>query len=362
MIPYLDLGKLHQEIQQEMKQAIDDVLSDEWYIMGMQLEQFEQEYAKYVGTKFCLGVGNGLDALTIILRACDIGSGDEVILPANTFVATALAVSYAGATPVLVDVDKDNYNIDVSKIENVITPKTKAIIAVHLYGRLAPMEQLVTLAEKHQLLLFEDSAQAHGAMKNGIIAGAYGKAAGFSFYPGKNLGAMGDGGAITTDDENLYKKAKALRNYGSIEKYNHICKGLNSRLDEIQAAVLRVKLKHMNQWNEERRKIANMYSSMITNPKIKLPSNSNMDNVWHIYPVFCEERDMLKKYLEEKGIATQIHYPIPIHLQEAYLNELGCRGDYPVAEYLAERELSLPLWIGMDDNTIKSVVDSLNCF
>lgn len=362
MIPYLNLTKMHQSIQTEVSYAINEVLSSEWYIMGKQLELFETEYAQYVGTKYCLGVGNGLDALTIILRACDIGPGDEVILPANTFIATALAVSYAGATPVLVDADADNYNIDVNAIKSAITPKTKAIIAVHLYGRLAPMEQLSEIAKNNNLLLFEDAAQAHGAMKNGKKAGAFGKAAGFSFYPGKNLGALGDGGAITTDDESLYKKAKALRNYGSTEKYKHIYKGFNSRLDEMQAAILRVKLRHMDRWNEERRKIAYVYSTLIDNTKINLPNESDVDNVWHIYPTFCEERDALKKYLEEKKIMTQIHYPIPIHLQEAYVNELGQMGDYPIAERLARNELSLPLWIGMEECDINKVIDAINEF
>ena len=343
MIPYLDLRKIHHDIKGE-------------------LSNFEEEYATFCGTDYCLGVGNGLDALHIILCAYAIGAGDEVIVPANTFIATALAVSYAGATPVLVDVDEASCNMDPGLVEEKITEKTKAIIAVHLYGRLADMEKISQIAKKYNLYVIEDAAQAHGAQGYGGKAGSLSNAAGFSFYPGKNLGAFGDAGAITTNDEDLYKKAKALRNYGSEIKYHHIYQGFNSRLDELQAAILRVKLKYLDQWTIRRREIADLYSHSINNKKIKKVKSSKQDNVWHIYPVFCEERDKLKSYLKNNGIMTQTHYPIPVHLQQAY-RDLGYReGDFPVAEHLADTELSLPIWYGMTEEQIEKVVLALNQF
>lgn len=362
MIPYADFRKMHKCIKTEIESAINRVIDAEWYILGNELEQFEQEYASYCGTRYCLGVGNGLDALHIILSAYEIGVGDEVIVPANTFIATALAISYSGAVPVFVDVCEDTYNINPALIEEKITNKTKAIMAVHLYGRLADIDLINRVARKHNLLVIEDAAQAHGAMTNGKRAGSLGDAAGFSFYPGKNLGALGDAGAITTNDEELYEKAKALRNYGSNVKYHHEYKGFNSRLDELQAAVLRVKLKYLNDWTQERRRIAEFYLKNIDNDKINLPVVSDADNVWHIFPVFCEKRDELQRYLHEKGIMTQIHYPIPVHLQEAY-RELGYnKGDFSVAENIAITELSLPIWYGMTESEMKEVVQMLNAF
>lgn len=362
MISYLDFNKMHKPIIEEVNEAIQKVLNNQWFVMGNVLEQFEQEYANYCGTRYCSGVANGLDALHIILNAYDIGHGDEVIVPANTFIATALAVSYAGATPVLVDVREDTYNMNSQLLEDKITDKTKAIMAVHLYGRLADMKAIYDIAHKHNLIVIEDAAQAHGAMKDGKKAGGFGQAAGFSFYPGKNLGAFGDAGAIVTDDEELYRKAKALRNYGSDVKYHHIYKGFNSRLDEIQAAVLRVKLQYLDEWTVERRRIADYYLENIKNDKIQLPSPSAEDNVWHIFPVFCEERDRLQQYLTENEIMTQIHYPIPIHLQEAY-QDLGYKsGDFPIAEKLTRTELSLPLWYGMTEEDLGEVVKAINQF
>lgn len=362
MIPYLDLGKMHHIIEDEITEAIKKVMKNEWYILGQELADFEEEYASYCGTRYCLGVGNGLDALHIILNAYGIGEGDEVIVPANTFIATALAVSYAGATPVFVDVEEKTYNIDPEQVEKKITEKTKAIIAVHLYGRLADMKKISQIADKYDLHVIEDAAQAHGAISYGKKAGSFGMAAGFSFYPGKNLGAMGDAGAITTNDEQIYEKAIALRNYGSGEKYHHIYQGFNSRMDELQAAILRVKLRHLDEWTVRRREIAEFYLKNIQNNTIKLPEYSEGENVWHIFPVFCENRADLQQYLQDNGIMAQIHYPIPVHLQKAY-QDLGYqKGDFPVAEHLADTELSLPVWYGMSEKEIEEIVSALNQF
>lgn len=362
MIPYLELRKMHNSIIDEMNNAMQRVVDNSWYIMGNELESFEHEYAAYCGTKYCIGVGNGLDALHIILRAYGIGNGDEVIVPANTFIATALAVSYCGAVPIFADVCEDSYNLDPALLKQKITAKTKAIMAVHLYGRLADIQIIRNIANCYGLKVIEDAAQAHGAIMEGKRAGALGDAAGFSFYPGKNLGALGDAGAITTNDEILYERVKALRNYGSEVKYHHIYKGFNSRMDELQAAFLRVKLKYLDGWTRERRAIADYYLQHIDNDKIKLPSVSGEDNVWHVFPVFCERREELQEYLQKQGIITQMHYPIPVHLQGAY-QELGYRkGDYPVAERLASTELSLPLWCGMTSEEQKEVVQAINAF
>lgn len=362
-IPYLDLEKLHKPIQNELDHAIHTVCQKNWFILGEALQKFEQEYAAYCGTKYCIGVGNGLDALHLILKGYGIGIGDEVIVPVNTFVATALAVSYCGATPVFVDVTEDAL-IDVEQIEEKITSKTKAIIAVHLYGRLSDMDKLQQLADAYGLKLIEDAAQAHGAIdeKSGKKAGTLADAAGFSFYPGKNLGALGDGGAITTSDEELFEKVKALRNYGSSVKYEHIYRGVNSRLDEIQAAVLSVKLKYLNDWNEQRRMIANQYIQNIKHPQIKLPKTADKNNVWHIFPVFCNRRNELKQYLEEHQIMSQIHYPIPLHMQKAYEELKYKKGEFPVAEKLAKEELSLPLWVGMEIQDIEKAIEVVNNF
>lgn len=362
MIPYADFRKMHKRIKTEIESAISRVLEAEWYILGNELEQFEQEYASYCGTQYCLGVGNGLDALHIILRAYGIGVGDEVIVPSNTFIATALAVSYCGAVPVFIDVCENSCNLNSELLESKITEKTKAIMAVHLYGRMADIKKIKAIANQYHLKVIEDAAQAQGAVFNEGRAGSLGDAAGFSFYPGKNLGAFGDAGAITTNDNDLYEKMKALRNYGSNVKYHHIHKGFNSRMDEIQAAVLRVKLKYLNDWTQERRGIAEFYLKNIDNDKIKLPAASGTNNVWHVFPVFCEARDALQRYLHKKGIMTQIHYPIPVHLQEAYKELEYKKGDFPVAENIAATELSLPIWCGMTENEMKEVVQALNAF
>lgn len=362
MISYLDLGKMHHGIREELNNAVNTVMQNDWYILGQELEHFEKEYALFCGTKYCLGVGNGLDALHIILRAYGIGDGDEVLVPANTFIATALAVSYVGATPVFVDVDLNTCNINPDLIEEKITERTRVIIAVHLYGRLADMERINQIAAIHNLIVIEDAAQAHGAQMQDKRAGSLGNASGFSFYPGKNLGAMGDAGAITTNDETLYKKAKALRNYGSNEKYHHIYQGVNSRMDELQAAILRVKLKYLDEWTVKRREIADFYSKNIKNAKIKVPLSLGIDKVWHIYPIFCEYREQLQIYLQSKGIMTQIHYPIPVHLQQAYQSLGYQKGDFPVAERLADTELSLPIWYGMTKEQMDEIVTTINQF
>lgn len=362
-IAYSDLSYIHNEIKDEIDAAINRVVSRNWFIMGEELEKFESEYAAYCNVRNCIGVGNGLDALHLILAAYGIEPGDEVLVPDNTFIATALAVSYCQATPVLVDADASTCHIDVNKIEEKITDKTKAIMAVHLYGRAADMDSICAIARKHNLRVIEDAAQAHGAMFNGKRVGSLGDAAGFSFYPGKNLGAFGDAGAVTTDDDELARKIRALRNYGSEQKYRHIYKGFNSRLDELQAAILRVKLRKLDEWTEKRREIADYYRANIDNPKIKLPVYPEAEqHVWHIYSVFTEKRDEFISYLGDNGINALIHYPIPVHMQEGYA-ELGCKaGDYPVAEKLASQEVSLPLWVGMTEDDKRYIVDTINKF
>ena len=363
MIAYSDLTYIHNQIREEVDQKVKSVLDSNWFILGKEVEEFEKEYAAYIGAKHCIGVGNGLDALHLILAGYGIGPGDEVIVPANTFIATALAVSYCGATPVLVDADEETCNLDISKIEEKITDKTRAIMAVHLYGQAVDIDKVYEVAKKYNLKVIEDAAQAHNAKWNGKKTGNLGDAAGFSFYPGKNLGAFGDAGAITTSDDELARKIKALRNYGSEEKYKHIYKGFNSRLDEMQAGILRIKLKYMDQWTKERQEIAAYYLEHVKNPRISLPkAPATEQHVWHIFPVFVEDREAFMAHMEARGIKTLIHYPIPVHLQEGYA-ELGYKeGDYPVAERLAKQEVSLPLWVGMQKEELEAVVEALNSF
>ena len=358
MIAYSNFAPMHTQIKHELDEAYKRVMDSNWFILGKELKLFEQEYADYCGSKYCIGVGNGLDALHLIIRGYGIGEGDEVILPANTYIATALAVSYSGAIPVFVDCDRDTYNIDVSQIENKITSKTKAIIAVHLYGKTAEMETINKIAKKHNLKVIEDAAQAHGAYYKGKRVGNLGDAAGFSFYPGKNLGALGDAGAITTNDKQLAEKIYALRNYGSVEKYYHIYQGFNSRMDELQAAFLRIKLRYLDEWTEQRRKIADYYLEKLADLDVKLSNTENKEeNVWHIFPVITKYRESVKKEMERNEIGVLTHYPIPIHLQEAY-RELGYeQGDFPVSEQYAQQEISLPIWVGMTKKDCDVVVD-----
>ena len=360
-IPFLNLEPTHAAIRNEIVDAFKKTYDNNWFILGPSVESFEEEFAKYCGTDYCISCGNGLDALSIILRGYDIGDGDEVIVPSHTYIATALAVSYVGAKIVFVEPDIKTFNIDANKIEAAITKKTKAIIAVHLYGRPAEIDKIKPLCEKYNLKLIEDSAQAHGAIYNGKRTGNLGDAAGFSFYPGKNLGALGDGGAIVTNDNELAEKVRAIRNYGSIIKYHNEYKGINSRLDEMQAEFLRIKLKYLDMWNSHRQKIAKVYLESINNSKIILPHINSVDeSIWHVFPVRTEYREDLINYLNNNGISTLIHYPIPIHLQIAY-KDLGYKvGDFKVAETISKTVLSLPIWYGISEDELNYVVNVLN--
>lgn len=360
-IKYTDFERMHKPIEEELLNCYREVYNSQWFIQGRMLRRFEEEYAKYCGTKYCVGVGNGLDALRMILQAKGIGEGDEVIVPSNTFIATVLAISYVGAKPVFVEPDINTLLINPALIEEKITSATKAIMVVHLYGRMAPMKEIMDIARKHGLMVFEDTAQAHGAKADGIMAGAWGDAGAFSFYPGKNLGALGDAGAVVTNDAELADKVRAIGNYGSRIKYKHEYKGVNSRLDELQAAFLSVKLKKLDEWTEERRKIAAVYYEKINNNKIKLPVFAE-NNVYHIFPVLCEERNALQSYLKDRGIDTLIHYPTAIHLQEAYRDMNLGKGAYPIAEEICATELSIPLYPGMSDEEVGYVVECINEF
>jgi len=353
---------MHLEINEKLNNALLKVLNSNYYILGNYCSIFEEEYARYCGVSYCIGVGNGLDALTLILKACDIGYGDEVIIPSNTFIATALAVSKVGATPVLVEPELATYNIDVSCIEKAITQKTRAIIGVHLQGRPADMDSINSIANRYNLLVFEDAAQAHGAHYKGNKVGALSLAAGFSFYPSKNLGALGDAGCVTTNNPDIAQKVSILRNYGSNVKYSHICKGENSRLDEIQASILSAKLPFLDKWNEDRRVTAKRYLEGITNPLVTLPlaSDTDYEHVYHLFVIRCNRRDDLKNFLNNRGIGTTEHYPIPIHLQEAY-KELN-KNYLPLAEEISKTVLSIPMYYGLKDDEIQYVIDTINSF
>lgn len=363
-VPFVSFDKMHSEIENEIFEKFQEVYRKNWFIQGKEDEEFEKEFAKFCGTRYCIGCGTGLDAIFLILKAMGIGQGDEVIVPSNTFIATALAVSYAGATPVLVEPKMDTCTIDPSKIEEKLTENTKAIIAVHLYGRTADMDEICTIAKKYGLKVIEDAAQAHGALYKGRKAGSLGDAAAFSFYPGKNLGALGDGGAVTTNDEILADKVRMLGNYGAKIKYHHEYQGNNSRLDEVQAAFLRIKLRRLEEWNRDRNRIAERYLNEITNPGIHkpLPCDSDHYNVWHLFVVRSESRDELEKYLNENGIGTTKHYPIPIHKQKAYSNEKFSQESLPIAEKLSESVLSIPMYYGMEDDEITYVINKINDF
>ncbi len=363
-IPYLSLEIMHNEIKDSLLNACELVIESNSFILGNELEEFEKAFAEFCGAKHAIGCGNGLDAIYLVLKAFDIGSGDEVIIPSNTYIATALAITYTGATPVFVEPRLDTFNIDAEKIEAAITEKTKAIIAVNLYGRMCEMDAIRAIADKHGLRLMEDSAQAHGAMYKGHSSGYYSDAAAFSFYPGKNLGALGDAGAIITNDDLLADKLRCLRNYGSKIRYEHIMQGTNSRLDELQAALLSAKLKNLNKWNARRIEIANRIISEVKNPLIVMPKANDevYHNVWHIFPVLCECRDSLEKYLNSEGIGTNKHYPKPMHLQGAY-KCLGMQnGALPVAEHISNCELSLPVYYGMTDEQVDFLIEKLNAF
>jgi len=360
-IPFLNFEPMHTTIRNEIVNAFKKVYDNNCFVLGLSVKAFEVEFSKYCGTKHCISCGNGLDALSIILRGYDIGEDDEVIVPSNTYIATALAVSYVGAKVVFVESNIKTFNLDVNKIEAAITKKTKAIIAVHLYGRPAETDKIKVICEKYKLKLIEDAAQAHGAVYNGKKVGNLGDAAGFSFYPSKNLGALGDGGAIVTNDSALADKVRAIRNYGSTVKYYNEYKGVNSRLDEMQAEFLRVKLKYLDKWNADRQKSAKLYIERINNTKLILPCiNSADESIWHVFTVRAEYRDDLKNYLKNNGIETLIHYPVPIHLQKAYEDLEYKIGDFPVAENISKTVLSLPIWYGMNNKEINYIIDILN--
>ena len=359
MIKFLDLYKINEQYREEINSRIKEVLDSGWYIRGNQVERFEQHFAEFCGVKHCIGCGNGLDALNLIIKGYGFSAGDERIVPANTYIATILAITMNGCTPVLVEPSIDTYNINPDLIEEKITPKTKAIIVVHLYGRVALMDKICDLAKKYNLKVIEDSAQAHGAIYNGKRVGNLGDVSGFSFYPGKNLGAFGDGGCVTTNDNELADKIRAIANYGSNIKYHNIYKGINSRLDEIQAAILDVKLKYLDKDNNKRREIAKYYLKNINNPKIILPKNCDeQSNVWHVFPIRTKNRDKLQQYLKENGIETMIHYPIPPHKQLAYKewNNLSL----PITEEIHNTILSLPISSVLTGIEMKKVTEYIN--
>lgn len=365
MIKYCDLKTINDRYEPQLTEAIVRAARSGWYIRGKECEAFEEAFAAYCGCTHCIGTGNGLDALTIILRAyCALGTmqpGDEVIVPANTYIATILAIMEAGLKPVLCEPDATTCNIDPALIENLITERTRAIMPVHLYGLACDMDSINAIAQKHSLKVIEDSAQAHGAMCNGKRTGNLGDAAAFSFYPGKNLGALGDGGAITTNDTLLAQAARAIANYGSHKKYVNIYKGVNSRLDEIQAAALQVKLQHLDADNTRRREIARQYITAIDNPLVTLPVADSYDNhVYHIFAVRSPLRDKLQQYLMEQGIETLIHYPIPPHKQEA-LREYA-HLQLPVTEHIHACCLSLPCHPAMSDSEVEKVIHAVNNF
>jgi dTDP-4-amino-4,6-dideoxygalactose transaminase len=353
-IPFLELKPAYDELREEFDAAYRRVMDSGSYLLGRELEAFEAEFAAYCGVKHCVGVGNGLDALHLILRAMHIGPGDEVIVPSHTFIATWLAVSYAGATPVPVEPDPQTYNLDPNRIEASITPRTRAIMPVHLYGQPADMDPINELARQRDLKVIEDAAQAHGALYRGRQCGSLSDAAGFSFYPGKNLGAFTDAGAVTTNDTELADRVRTLRNYGSKRKYYHDFKGFNSRLDELQAAFLRVKLRHLDEWNARRKKIAEFYLSQLStlNSQLVLPYIPPWaEPVWHLFVVRHPQRNALQQKLTEAGIGTLIHYPVPPHLSGAYADlqpPSSAIWNLPVAEELAETVLSLPIGPHLD--------------
>ena len=363
-VPFASFKPMHEELKEQLEVAYRTVMERSYFIQGQECQHFEEEFAKYCKAKYCVGVATGLDALYLILKAYGIGFGDEVIVPSNTFIATALAVSYTGAKPVFVEPELETYNINPSRIEEAVTPRCKAIMAVHLQGRPADMDSIQRVAEKYGLKVIEDAAQAHGAKYKGKKVGSLGDAAAFSFYPGKNLGAMGDGGAVVSNDKALIDKVRALGNYGSDYKYHHIYQGTNSRLDEMQAAFLRVKLGRLDVWNEDRKRIAERYLREIQNPLIVLPpkSSDEYDHVYHVFVVRSEKRDELESYLNQKGIGTVKHYPVPMHLQPCYADLEIAKGSLPIAEEISNTVLSIPMYYGMTEEEISYVVECINSF
>ena len=365
MIPFLDLKAINAQYRNELVSAATRVIDSGWYIHGEEVNAFEAEFAEYCGSKHCIGVANGLDALTLTLRAWKemgkLKEGDEIIVPANTYIASILAITENRLKPVLVEPDDDTFNLCPEKTVSAITPATKVILAVHLYGQISPMPELMALAKKHNLLVLEDAAQAHGASLNGKKTGNWGHAAGFSFYPGKNLGALGDAGAVTTDDDELAKTIRALGNYGSHKKYENLYQGLNSRLDEIHAAMLRVKLRHLDTEISNRRRVAEQYLERVVNPVVQLPAvGARESHVWHLFVIRSEARDDLHQFLAESGIQTMIHYPIPAHQQKAY--SIWKNNVYPLTEFIHKEVLSLPMSPLLGETQVNLVAEAVNSF
>ncbi|MEX9216012.1 DegT/DnrJ/EryC1/StrS family aminotransferase [Providencia rettgeri] len=370
MINFLNLKDINRQYQNELKEVCSRVIDSGWYIMGKELEEFEHNFSTYCGTKYTIGVANGLDALTLVLRAWrELGklkAGDEVIVQANTYIASILAITENDLIPVLVEPDADTYNLAIQNIKAAITDKTKVILPVHLYGQISPMTEIMAIAQEHNLLVLEDCAQSHGASIDGQKAGGWGHAAGFSFYPGKNLGALGDAGAITTNDDELAETLQALRNYGSHQKYLNLYKGVNSRLDEIQAAMLNVKLKYLDDETEKRQNIALEYLDKINNPLVRLPAisdvykNNIQSHVWHLFVIATPYRELLQKHLIENGVQTLIHYPTPPHKQQAYKIYNSC--EFPVTEQLHEEVISIPLSPTLKKEEIQFIINKLNEF
>jgi dTDP-4-amino-4,6-dideoxygalactose transaminase len=345
----------------ELEEAFRRVMESGWYVLGSEVESFEEEFAAYCGSRHCIGVGNGLDALHLILRAYRIGPGDEVIVPSNTYIATWLAVTYCGARPIPVEPVDSTYNLDPQRILDAITPRTKAIMAVHLYGQPADMDAINAIALQHGLKVIEDAAQAHGAQYKGVRTGNLADAAGFSFYPGKNLGALGDGGAVTTNDDDLARQIRMLRNYGSEIKYQNEVKGFNTRLDELQAAFLRVKLKHLDTWNSMRNRLAAAYLERLAEVDLILPTVPQwVEPVWHLFVIRSTRRDLLEKELQHAGVSTMIHYPVPPHLQPAYSRDGYRPGDFPIAEKIHREVLSLPMFPALTDQDVAYISSTIS--
>ena len=363
-VPFVDLNSQHNSIREEISHAIQDVITAGDFILGNELRRFEENFAVYLGTSNVVGTGNGLDALRLALLSLGIGPGDEVIVPANTYIATALAVSAVGACPVLVEAEEDTFNLDHRLVEQAITDRTKAILVVHLYGQPAEMDPLLDIVSRYNLHLIEDACQAHGAEYKGRRVGTFGAIGCFSFYPSKNLGALGDAGAAVTSNPELAEKLRRLRNYGQVQKYYNVLKGINSRLDNIQAAVLNVKLKNLEQWNRQRMKHAERYRELLSGIRqIRVPqTSSNRTHVFHLYVIRCGTRDALQAFLKDRGIQTQIHYPLPIYRQQAYA-DLGIRaGAFPVTDRISEEILSLPMYPELQPEQIEHVAGSISAF
>ena len=365
MVKFLDLKRINSRYENEFKSLFEDFLNDGHYILGKHVQSFEKKFAQYCGTKYCLGVANGLDALELILKGLEIkgllSQGDEILVPANTFIASILAISNAGFVPVLVEPNPDTFNLDPEELKKKITAKSKAILVVHLYGQLADMKNIMEIANKNDLLTIEDAAQAHGASLNGINAGNFGIAAGFSFYPGKNLGALGDAGGITTSDDELYQIILALRNYGSFERYVHQYKGRNSRLDEIQAGFLEIKLKNLDEQNSRRQEIAITYLNNIKNLKVVLPAYSlGKDHVFHLFVVKVENRNLFMRHLQNNEVSALIHYPTAPYNQKAYMNELG--NNFETSTKLHEQIVSIPIDPSMTADEISKVIKTVNTY